>query len=157
MRTRGIVEGASHLPGCFGSSPTRRPEPDQASRRGSCPDGTGHARESHGQLRPKLKDFICRLVRIRTEAMQRPDPGSRLGQWRRVAAQTLVPSIYLALITCAGCWVGGLLTYPSLASGELRATLSRTLAEIGMAVSGCAYSFELGSRNSIKVCLPCTR
>lgn len=63
-----------------------------------------------------------------------------------VAAQTLVPSIYLALITCAGCWVGGLLIYPSLASGELRATLSRTLAEIGMAVSGCAHSFERGSR-----------
>ena len=50
--------------------------------------------------------------------------------------QILVPLLYLALITAAGCFVAGLVMLSTLASDELRDVLSDTLAQVGECVSG---------------------
>ena len=52
--------------------------------------------------------------------------------------QILVPLLYLALVTAAGCFVAGLLMLSTLASDELRDVLSGTLADVGECISGCA-------------------
>lgn len=49
-----------------------------------------------------------------------------------------MPSIYLALITTAGCLVSGALMLTTLASDELREVLADTLQQIGVCISGCA-------------------
>ena len=58
---------------------------------------------------------------------------------RGLTLQILVPLLYLALVTAAGCFVAGLLMLSTLASDELRSVLSDTLAEAGECVSGCAW------------------
>jgi hypothetical protein len=51
--------------------------------------------------------------------------------------QILVPLLYLALVTTAGCFVAGLVMLSTLASDELRDVLSGTLADVGECISGC--------------------
>lgn len=49
--------------------------------------------------------------------------------------QTLVPLLYMAFVTAAGCFVAGLVALSTLAIHELRHVLSDTLAQVGMAIS----------------------
>ena len=58
------------------------------------------------------------------------------------APQILVPLLYLALVTTAGCFVAGLVMLSTLASDELRDVLSGTLADVGECISGCAGGME---------------
>lgn len=55
---------------------------------------------------------------------------------RTVRMQILVPTLYLAFVTAAGCFVAGLVALSTLASDELRDVLSDTLAQVGETISG---------------------
>ena len=60
------------------------------------------------------------------------------------APQILVPTLYLAFVTAAGCFVAGLVMLSTLASDELRDVLSGTLADVGECISGCAGAWDSG-------------